>query len=1007
MNLVPCDYNKIREDNIREYGQGTRHLSFLGRLYTDKTHFIFELLQNAEDAGASRILFKLFDDRLEVTHDGRPFNELDVRGVCGVGEGTKAEDLTQIGKFGIGFKSVYAYTSTPEVHSGDESFRIENYVRPWPVESKSAGDSWTTLFVFPFNAGIAPETACREISSRLGNLSARTLLFLRKIREINYKFSALRISYQREDIVRGHARQVSIFGQNNNRAEKWLVFERYVKVSNPPNGCPDSVPVDIAFLLETKDKVENIAKVKDSPLVVSFPTEKATLFGFLVQGPYKTTPSRDNIPKNDDWNTTLVRETAILLTEALHYLKEIGLLTVALLEALPIRMEDFSEDSMFYPIVVAVRDSLMDKELLPADDGTFVSARNAKLASAEWLRKLLRKEQVRQLFKNEVPLKWISGEITERAKHDLWKFIREELEVEEVTPDSFARKLDELFLKEQTDDWFVEFYGYLSGQESLWRAPRWDRDPATGPLRAKPILRLQDEDNIQIPPFQADGKTPNAFLPPEEETDLTIVKRTIVANEQARAFLERMGLSKPDVFDDIVRRVLPKYIRPGASLISPNQHASDIKEILRALRADSEAGKRKVIEVAKQTPFLKAINQYDMAAFQKPADIYSLTQDLKDYFSGRSDVWFLVETEGEKEWRELGVENKPRFKKINIDLTWEIKRGLIGKQGHSRDIEVTDYVLDGLENFLLRLMEENKASDRYSLILWNFLLRHLKENSHYRFYEGEYKWFYYQERSVTFDASWKKQIRSHSWLPKNGDVVPHLPSELRIVDLPDSFNRDDKLADLLGMKKDVLAILAEEAGIQAEDIEMMRQHPEEFQQWKATIAARQERPIFPMRPSQDPERRHERLAEQLTDAPEKKYEERERSVRITRGSVDPALWLRNQYTNDAGQMVCQICKEEMPFKKRDGDYYFDAVEALSKDYFPKEHEAQYLALCPLCAAMYGEFVKLDESAMQNLNDALKNSDEPEVPLNLGELETSIQFVESHWQDIKTILQEKG
>ena len=41
---MPSDYDRIRADNILEYGQGTRHLSFLGRLYTDRTHFIFELL---------------------------------------------------------------------------------------------------------------------------------------------------------------------------------------------------------------------------------------------------------------------------------------------------------------------------------------------------------------------------------------------------------------------------------------------------------------------------------------------------------------------------------------------------------------------------------------------------------------------------------------------------------------------------------------------------------------------------------------------------------------------------------------------------------------------------------------------------------------------------------------------------------------------------------------------------------------------------------------------------
>ena len=185
----------------------------------------------------------------------------------------------------------------------------------------------------------------------------------------------------------------------------------------------------------------------------------------------------------------------------------------------------------------------------------------------------------------------------------------------------------------------------------------------------------------------------------------------------------------------------------------------------------------------------------------------------------------------------------------------------------------------------------------------------------------------------------------------------------------------------------------------------MRQHPEEFRQWKAAIVARNEKPIFPTRTVEDEVRRQEKLIEQIADAPEKKYDKRDRSVRITRGSVAPDLRLRNQYTNEDGQMVCQICKEEMPFRKRDGEYYFEAVEALSKNFFPREHEAQFLALCPLCAAMYREFVKLDEGAMNDLNRALKDSGEPEVSLKLGELETSIRFVESHFSDVKTILEE--
>ena len=79
------------------------------------------------------------------------------------------------------------------------------------------------------------------------------------------------------------------------------------------------------------------------------------------------------------------------------------------------------------------------------------------------------------------------------------------------------------------------------------------------------------------------------------------------------------------------------------------------------------------------------------------------------------------------------------------------------------------------------------------------------------------------------------------------------------------------------------------------------------------------------------------------------------------------------------------------------------VEAFSKDDLPKEHNAQFLALCPECAARYKEFVKNDEDTMKRVHDVLKNSDALEIALQLGELKTSLRFVETHRQDIRTIL----
>ena len=998
---MPSDYDKIRADNILEYGQGTRHLSFLGRLYTDRTHFVFELLQNAEDAGASRILFRLFNDRLEVTHNGRPFNELDVRGVCGVGEGTKAEDLTQIGKFGIGFKSVYAYTSTPEVHSGDESFRIENYVRSYPVETRRVENPWTTLFVFAFDAvGIDPETACREIGTRLRNLSARTLLFLRKINEIEYKLPDRTGGvYLREEVVRGPARQVTVIGQNNGKDEdeNWLIFERPVPV---PDGSYQ-VRVEVGFRLEisTKDETEGITRIKDARLVVYFPTEKATRFGFLIQGPYRTTPSRDNIPKDDDWNETLVRETAQLLTDVLPYLKELGLLSVSLLEALPIRMDDFPEDSMFYPIVVAVREAIMNQDLLPTDDGTFVSARNAKLASAEWLRKLLREEQLLQMFKTEIPLKWISGEITERAKNDLWKFIREELEIEEITPDSFARKVDLLFFEKQTDEWFIEFFKQLAGQKDLWKkgSNSWRDYP--GPLRAKSFIRLQNGRCVK--PFR-DDNSPNVYLPVgvNNETSLPIVKVVLTEQEDARRFLTDLGIPELDIVAEVIEHIIQKYLPPSLP-VSSEEHKRDIEKIEHAYKTDSQEKKQRLKEILQETAFILSRTPVsDNTTYRKLDELYFPGETLEMYFAGNSEVGFVSSIYQESVidmFKDLGVGEDVRVCKRSADHRGFIKiydshgwhrRGLYG---FDPEIHV-----EGLEHALTSPTLEKSA------FIWNHIaipnsacIRGTVEKSSRQTYENCSR----EERISEFG----RLLIENSWLPGSCGVFEKA-SQLYLYDLPEPFERNEKLADLLGMKKDAVAILAEKAGIQAEDIELMRQHPEEFQIWKAAIVGRNEKPIFPMRPVANPEHRQKRLAEQLADAPKKEYEERERSVRTTRGTVDPTLWLMNQYTNDTSQMVCQICKQEMPFKKRDGEYYFEAVEALSMDYFSREHEAQFLALCPLCAARYKEFVKQDEVSMENFKNTLINSAEPEIPLQLGDLKTSVQFVESHILDIRTIIE---
>ena len=78
----------------------------------------------------------------------------------------------------------------------------------------------------------------------------------------------------------------------------------------------------------------------DSKLFVFFPTNERTGFKFLVHAPYKTTPSRELIPFDDNQNQIITAELSNLIAESITELKNNGLLNVEVLTMLPIDSEN-------------------------------------------------------------------------------------------------------------------------------------------------------------------------------------------------------------------------------------------------------------------------------------------------------------------------------------------------------------------------------------------------------------------------------------------------------------------------------------------------------------------------------------------------------------------------------------------------------------------------------------------------------------------------------------------
>ena len=171
-----------------EANEGDISLRIFEDFYPDEAHFIYELLQNAEDAGAAEVAFELTQHGCSFEHNGtRHFDERDIRGITGIFNSSKKEKTDKIGKFGVGFKSVFVYTDSPIVFSKNHSFKIVKLVLPVEVTpKKNLGQ--LTRFELPFNNPKKNVKAAHaEIKAGLEQLSETTLLFLKNTRHIKWR----------------------------------------------------------------------------------------------------------------------------------------------------------------------------------------------------------------------------------------------------------------------------------------------------------------------------------------------------------------------------------------------------------------------------------------------------------------------------------------------------------------------------------------------------------------------------------------------------------------------------------------------------------------------------------------------------------------------------------------------------------------------------------------------------------------------------------------------------
>ncbi|KAK1938393.1 hypothetical protein X943_000873 [Babesia divergens] len=146
------EIQQVMEKQSQRLARSIKRLS--EDLYNTRIHLQLELLQNADDneydCKSPEIIFLLDPEAIVVMNNECGFKEKDVRSLCDIGTSTKLDNSERkIGKFGIGFKSVFLVTQSPHIFSNGYHFMFSSdpgmknntpYIMPHWVDITSCGN---------------------------------------------------------------------------------------------------------------------------------------------------------------------------------------------------------------------------------------------------------------------------------------------------------------------------------------------------------------------------------------------------------------------------------------------------------------------------------------------------------------------------------------------------------------------------------------------------------------------------------------------------------------------------------------------------------------------------------------------------------------------------------------------------------------------------------------------------------------------------------------------------
>ena len=323
-------------------------------IYSENKRFIYELIQNADDAATddnAELSIDILNNYVVISHNGAPFDSRDLRGLCSIGIGTKSDDASKTGYKGIGFKSVFGQ---PEgivyVKTEDTLFRFDRdfaskkawnakwgnkedwekknriiFNCPWqmmPILSKQITDVDLQGLLNNNDYSVKTVIKIKDRASIYNDIidlfdDAKFMLFLRKVKSVHLNSNENQVHL--EKVKHKLLTEVVSLEKNGKLLSNWFV--KKWKHDIPPNiqkelksdlktpkkiQYMENTEISFAFKLNEENNEIQALKENQSPIYSYLPTSvKEYNFPFIVNCNFLLDAGREKIHKNRIWNEWL------------------------------------------------------------------------------------------------------------------------------------------------------------------------------------------------------------------------------------------------------------------------------------------------------------------------------------------------------------------------------------------------------------------------------------------------------------------------------------------------------------------------------------------------------------------------------------------------------------------------------------------------------------------------------------------------------------------------------